>query len=149
MSDLRANAPAEVRFLFQQSQKRSAGALAVSLGIHGVLFGLAVWIAMNPTVQQSTSTLVDNVTKDIVWLNVPGPGGGGGGGGNQNPEPVKKVELKGPDKEGRRAFVLSEKIAVSFKKDAAGKVVSLTLYQSGMSFELPRDKQADTEPPKK
>ena len=98
MSDLRADAPAEVRFLFQQSQKRSAGALAVSLGIHGVLFGLAVWIAMSPSVQQSTSTFVDNVTKDIVWLNVPGPGGGGGGGGNLNPEPVKKIELKGPDK---------------------------------------------------
>lgn len=98
MSDLRVDAPAEVRFLFEQSQKRSAGALAVSLGIHGLLFGLAVWVALNPTVQQSTSALVDNVTKDIVWLNVPGPGGGGGGGGNQNPEPVKKVELKGPDK---------------------------------------------------
>ncbi len=53
---------------------------------------------MNPSVQQSTSTLVDNVTKDIVWLNVPGPGGGGGGGGNQRLEPVKKVELKGEDK---------------------------------------------------
>jgi hypothetical protein len=58
-------------------------------------------------------------------------------------------ELKEPDKQGRWAFVLSDKIAVSFKKDAAGKVVSMTLYQSGLSFELPRDKQADAEPPKK
>jgi hypothetical protein len=61
-------------------------------------------------------------------------------------------ELKEPDKKGRWAFVLSEKTAVSFKKDQAGKVVSMTLHQSGQSgssFELPRDKQADTEPPKK
>jgi CubicO group peptidase (beta-lactamase class C family) len=58
-------------------------------------------------------------------------------------------ELKEPDKKGRWAFVLSEKIAVSFKKDQAGKVVSMTLYQSGLSFELPRDKPADAGPPKK
>jgi CubicO group peptidase (beta-lactamase class C family) len=58
-------------------------------------------------------------------------------------------ELKAPDKEGRRVFVLSEKIAVSFKKDAAGNVLSMTLHQSGMEFELPRDKPASTEPPKK
>jgi TonB family protein len=98
MSDLRADAPAEVRFLFQQSQKRSAGALAVSLGIHAALFGLAIWIAIDPNARQTTSTLVDNLSKEIVWLNVPGPGGGGGGGGNQRIEPVKKVELKGEDK---------------------------------------------------
>ena len=98
MSDLRANAPAEVRFLFQQSQKRSAGALAVSLGIHAALFGLGIWIAIDPNARQTTSTLVDNLSKEIVWLNVPGPGGGGGGGGNQRIEPVKKVELKGEDK---------------------------------------------------
>jgi protein TonB len=98
MSDLHIDGPAEVRFLFQQSQKRSAGALAVSLGIHALLFGLAVWVALNPTVQRSTSALVENVSKDIVWLNVPGPGGGGGGGGNQKIEPVRKVELKGEDK---------------------------------------------------
>ena len=98
MSDLRANAPAEVRFLFQESRKRSTGALAVSLGIHAAMFGLAVWVAMNPSVQQATSQAVNNLSDQIVWLDMPGPGGGGGGGGNQNPEPVKKVELKGKDK---------------------------------------------------
>ena len=51
-------------------------------------------------------------------------------------------ELKEPDKEGRWAFVLSEKIAVSFKKDQAGKVVSMTLHQSGLSFRV-ADKQTD------
>ncbi len=48
MSDLRADAPAEVRFLFQESQKRSAGALAISLGIHGAMFALAFWVAHAP-----------------------------------------------------------------------------------------------------
>ena len=58
-------------------------------------------------------------------------------------------ELKEPDKDGRRQFVISDKIAVSFKKDDGGKVVSMTLYQSGLSFELPRDKPAPAEPAKK
>ena len=45
-----------------------------------------------------TATFVNNVSKEIVWLDTPGPGGGGGGGGNKMPEPPKKAELKGPDK---------------------------------------------------
>jgi periplasmic protein TonB len=98
MSDLRVNAPPEVRFLFEKTQKRSAGALGVSLGIHGALFALAVWVAMNPSVVPSTVKLVDNVSKEIVWLDALGPGGGGGGGGNEMPEPPKKAELKGQDK---------------------------------------------------
>lgn len=98
MSDLRADAPAEVRFLFQNTQKRSAGALAVSLGIHVVMFGLAVWLAMHPSVAPMTTQVFDKLNDQIVWLDTPGPGGGGGGGGNESPEPVKKVELKGMDK---------------------------------------------------
>ena len=98
MSDLRVDAPAEVRFLFEKTQKRSAGALVVSLGIHGAMFALAVWVAMHPSVARRTATVVNNVSKEIVWLDTPGPGGGGGGGGNEMPEPPKKAELKGPDK---------------------------------------------------
>jgi periplasmic protein TonB len=98
MSDLRANAPAEVRFLFQDTQKRSAGALAISLGIHGAVFALAVWVAMHPSVAPIATHALDKLNDQIVWLDVPGPGGGGGGGGNQSPEPVKKVELKGKEK---------------------------------------------------
>ena len=98
MSDLRVDAPREVRFMFEQSQKRSAGALAVSLGIHAAMFGLAVWVAMHPSVAPTAATIVDRVSDQIVWLDVPGPGGGGGGGGNKMPEPIKKAELKGEDK---------------------------------------------------
>jgi len=58
-------------------------------------------------------------------------------------------ELKEPDKDGRRQFAISDKVAVSFKKDAEGKVVSMTLYEAGRTFELPRDKRATAEPPKK
>jgi CubicO group peptidase (beta-lactamase class C family) len=47
--------------------------------------------------------------------------------------------LKEPDKDGRRSFAISDKVAVSFKKDDAGKVVSLTLHQAGLTFDLPRD----------
>ena len=98
MSDLRANAPAEVRFLFQDTQKRSAGALAVSLGIHAAVFALAVWVAMHPSVAPMATQALDKLNDQIVWLDVPGPGGGGGGGGNESPKPVQKVELKGQEK---------------------------------------------------
>jgi len=98
MSDLRANGPADVRFLFQESRRRSTGALAVSLGIHGAMFALAIWVAMHPSVAPATMQALDSLNDQIVWLDMPGPGGGGGGGGNQNPEPVKKVELKGKEK---------------------------------------------------
>jgi TonB family protein len=99
MSNLRADAPAEVRFLFQDTHnKRSAGAFAVSLGVHAAMAGLAVWLAMNPTVRNTATQALDTLNDRIVWLDVPGPGGGGGGGGNQSPEPVKKVELKGKEK---------------------------------------------------
>jgi protein TonB len=99
MSDLRADAPAEVRFLFQDAQKkRSAGAFAVSLGVHAAVFGLAVWLAFNPSARDTASQAFDKLNDQIVWLDTPGPGGGGGGGGNESPEPVKKVELKGKDK---------------------------------------------------
>jgi hypothetical protein len=58
-------------------------------------------------------------------------------------------ELREPDKEGRWKFVLTDSIDVSFKKDSGGKVLALVLRQSGMSFELPRDKPVDAERPKK
>ena len=98
MSDLRANAPPEVRFLFQESRKRSTGALAVSLAIHGAMFALAIWVAMHPSVAATTSRVVENLNDQIVWLDMPGPGGGGGGGGNEKPEPIQQVELKGKEK---------------------------------------------------
>jgi CubicO group peptidase (beta-lactamase class C family) len=58
-------------------------------------------------------------------------------------------ELKEPDKDGRRQFAITDKVAVSFKKDDKGKVVSMTLYQAGMTFDLPKDKPANAEPTKK
>ncbi|MFT3879181.1 MAG: serine hydrolase domain-containing protein [Gemmatales bacterium] len=45
-------------------------------------------------------------------------------------------ELKEPDKEGRWAFAISDKVTVGFKKDAEGKVVSMNLKQAGQTFEL-------------
>ena len=58
-------------------------------------------------------------------------------------------ELREPDKEGRRQFVLTKAVAVSFKKDSEGKVLALVLHQSGLSFEVPRDKPVDAARPKK
>lgn len=58
-------------------------------------------------------------------------------------------ELKEPDKEGRRQFVLTDAVAVTFQKDSAGKVTALVLHQAGKSYELPRDKPVEVEQPKK
>jgi len=100
MSDIRAEGPPEVRFLFEGTQsKRSAGAVGASLLIHAAFIGLCVWVALHPgQVRDAVTAAPELLNKDIVWLDVPGPGGGGGGGGNQSPEPVKKAELKGKDK---------------------------------------------------
>jgi protein TonB len=99
MSDLRALPRAEPRFLFEQSQKRSAGPLIVSLFVHSALIAIAVWIGMHPSVNsRAASLLKDTLNKDIVWLDVPGASGGGGGGGNQISEPPRIAQLKGEDK---------------------------------------------------
>jgi protein TonB len=98
MSELRPDAPPQVRLLFDDAPKRSANAFGVSFGIHCALFALAVWVAMHPSVAPTATRALDKLNDQIVWLDMPGPGGGGGGGGNESPEPVKKVELKGQEK---------------------------------------------------
>ncbi len=55
-------------------------------------------------------------------------------------------ELKPPDKAEHWQFAITDAVSVSFKKDKPGKVVSMILYQGGMSFELPRDKPVKPAP---
>ncbi len=55
-------------------------------------------------------------------------------------------ELKKPDKDGRWKFAGTDKVAVDFKKDESGKVVSMSLHQSGMTFEMKRENSAEPEP---
>ena len=83
--------------MFGQSQQRSAGALAVSFGIHAAIFGLAVWVATRPAVAPRSANTADRVTHEIVWLDAPGPAGGGGSGGNERPEPIRRAQLPGKD----------------------------------------------------
>jgi CubicO group peptidase (beta-lactamase class C family) len=52
-------------------------------------------------------------------------------------------ELAEPDAQGRRQFVFTDAIAVSFKKDGEGQVSALIVHQGGKSTELPRVKPAD------
>ncbi len=47
-------------------------------------------------------------------------------------------ELKPPDAHGKWRFVLTDGIAVSFKHNESGAVLSMTVYQAGYEFELPR-----------
>ena len=51
MTDIRVDAPAEVRFLFQDSQKRVSGALGVSMVVHAVIIALVIFFAIRPAVQ--------------------------------------------------------------------------------------------------
>ncbi len=46
-------------------------------------------------------------------------------------------ELTDADKDGRRAFVKSDKVSIGFEKDPAGKGTTMTLKQAGLTFKLP------------
>jgi protein TonB len=98
MTDIRADAPADVPFLFQQSQKRVGGSMGVSMVVHAIVIAGLLYVANRPVVQQAAAMLPDVLNKDIVWLDVKGPGGGGGGGGNRSAEPIRKAELEGKEK---------------------------------------------------
>jgi periplasmic protein TonB len=64
-----------------------------------LVLAICVYIALRvPVVQQTLNQqLIDNF--NITWLQAPGPGGGGGGGGNKMPEPSRKAELPGKEKQ--------------------------------------------------
>ena len=47
-------------------------------------------------------------------------------------------ELQPPDDEGKRYFLVSDQMAVSFERDEAGDVVVMKVYQSGREFESVR-----------
>ena len=47
-------------------------------------------------------------------------------------------ELRPPDEDGKRAFVFTDQIKIRFNENEAGEVYSLTLFQGGFRFELPR-----------
>ena len=48
-------------------------------------------------------------------------------------------ELHAPDEDGKWFFRLTNTIAVSFDRNAEDEVVGMKMYQSGMTFELPRE----------
>ncbi len=48
-------------------------------------------------------------------------------------------ELKEPDEEGKWYFVISNDIAVSFERDEGDNVIAMKMYQSGMTFDIPRE----------
>ncbi len=48
-------------------------------------------------------------------------------------------ELRPPDEEGLRAFSLTDQIKVRFNASEPGGVHSMTIFQSGYAFELPRE----------
>ncbi|MBC7833740.1 MAG: beta-lactamase family protein, partial [Phycisphaerales bacterium] len=48
-------------------------------------------------------------------------------------------ELLPPDADGKRQFAITDQISVRFNQNAAGEPESLSMYQAGMTFELPRE----------
>ncbi|MHC4414343.1 MAG: serine hydrolase [Planctomycetota bacterium] len=48
-------------------------------------------------------------------------------------------ELNPPDDQGRRQFAITDQVSVKFNRDDRGDVYSLTIYQAGYAFELPRE----------
>lgn len=90
--------PGEVRFMFEQQEKRLGGAMGASVLSHGA-FVLIILLIMRLAPQPGSHTmLLDRLPSQIVWIAEPGAGGGGGGGGNQQKEPVRKAELPGKEK---------------------------------------------------
>ena len=90
--------PAEVHFLFERQDSRTANSLVASVISHVGIVLLVMLIMRIVPEAGSSSILPDRLPNDIVWLLEPGPGGGGGGGGNNTPEPPKKAELPGKEK---------------------------------------------------
>jgi TonB family protein len=92
--------PPDLQFSFEREPKRMSGALASSIGVHaaaGLFVILFTLYGPSPDFSNPPEA-ADRLSKDIVWLNVPGPGGGGGGGGNQQKDPPRKIEMPGKDK---------------------------------------------------
>jgi len=90
--------PAEVRFMFEQQEKRLGGAMGASVLSHGA-FVLIILLIIRLAPQPGSHTmLLDRLPSQIVWIAEPGAGGGGGGGGNQQKEPIRKAELPGKEK---------------------------------------------------
>ncbi len=48
-------------------------------------------------------------------------------------------ELKWPDADGKWAFALTDTIKVKFNRNEAGKVETMTMYQAGLEFVMPKD----------
>jgi TonB family protein len=94
---VRLDRPPEVRFQFEQQEKRLGGALGVSVLSHVAFAALALLIIRLVPDQVREAVLPDLLNEDIVWIAQPGPGGGGGG-GNRSPEPPRKAELPGQEK---------------------------------------------------
>jgi protein TonB len=89
--------PAEVRFMFENQEKRTWGAGTASVLAHGAFIALCIVISQLVPERVYETILPERLSDDIVWLVEPGPGGGGGG-GNQSPEPPKQAELPGAEK---------------------------------------------------
>jgi hypothetical protein len=47
--------------------------------------------------------------------------------------------LNAPDAQGRWQFALTDQIAVTFRRNAAGEVVALNMHQNGMTYEVLRE----------
>lgn len=63
------------------------------------------------------------VKEGKLWCDVPGQ---------------TVFELKWPDAEGKWAFAMTDTIKVSFEKTPEGQVPSMTIFQAGLEFKLPR-----------
>jgi TonB family protein len=89
--------PVDVRFMFENQEKRTLGAGTASLLAHVAFIVIAVLISQLVPDRVYEPVLPERLSDDIVWLAQPGPGGGGGG-GNKAPDPPKQAELPGKEK---------------------------------------------------
>jgi protein TonB len=88
--------PVQVRFMFEQSdKKRIGGALGAGFLTELCVIGLVLLIGSLLPKRVYQAVLPPQLSERIVFLSEPGPGGGGGG-GNKMPDPPKPAEIAKP-----------------------------------------------------
>ena len=96
-----SDGPGEIRFLFEQQEKRIGWATGASMVTHALLIAVIfALISYTPELTQHPM-LLDRTPPQLVWIAEPGAGGGGGGGGNRQQEPPKKAEESGESAEDK------------------------------------------------
>lgn len=127
--------PDDVAFGFEE--QRLGGAAGVSVAVHLMGALLAFLLVRFWPAPQLAEFIPERLPDDIVWIAEEGPGGGGGGGGDNTPEPPKKVELPGKEKESVPVAVEPEPVKQPPKEEPKTETTIPAVQTSAAPVEAP------------